>query len=565
MMYRWVSPLILLVIGVSIVSAQPTTCPALVNQAITVANENCTDLARNEVCYGHRSLRATFYDALPVADFDEPSERVALTHLQRIQTAPPSVEADEVGVAIMKLQAMLPNTLPGQSVVFVMVGDVDVEDSTGTEAAAPTDPLSLILPADADVYTGPGFDYAVAATIDAGTIIEIDGTTVDRDWYRALLDESLVWMPAAALPPGEQLATLTPVRGIYGPMQAFTLTAGLGIPGCEEAPSRLLVQGPEAVEVTLNVNGVDVTIGSTVVFEATTPDELEVAVIDGSAQLSDAQIVLGGFRARIAINPQTRRAIGTWAPTEPIPPQRLERLRRLEQLDPRILNYAVAAPRAEQIRERINNGELAIQNNFGTLTPNQRASYRAFERKLATQITLRNQPGVRARLQERIAEADTPAERARLREQIETQLGAAAVERLENRERSAVGRCDNASGTITGALCATDTPSRDSSDTSSTGAEGSTAGDDITIGSGSTSDDASNSTGGTVSSSPRDENRDDDDDRNSTVGSSSGSDGSSTDSSDATSGDNDGASGSSGGGALGGSPGGDNRVADDTR
>jgi len=434
--------LLALLLGVSVAAAQPGTCPALVDDAIDAANENCLEMNRNEVCYGHHSLRATFYESLPPDAFDEPTERLPLTDVQRIETAAPSLDMDEVGVALMKLQAMLPNTLPGQSVVFVMVGDVQVEDTTGAQAAAPTDPVSVTLATEADVYTGPGDDYAVAATIDAGTAVEIDGTTTDRTWYRVILDESLAWVPAASLPAGaSDLSDLAPVRGTYGPMQAFTLTTGIGVPGCEEAPSSLLVQGPEAVEVTLNVNGVDVTVGSSVVFEATAPDELEVAVIDGSAQVSDNQIVLGGFRARVALDPQTRRAVGGWSPTEAIPDERLAALSRFERMDARLLNYSVAAPRAEQIQERIRNGELDIQNNFGALTPDQRRAYRAYERKLTTQLALRNMPGVRARVEDALSAAETDAERARIRAEVEATLGNMNTPGDRDRLRAASQNC----------------------------------------------------------------------------------------------------------------------------
>ena len=92
------------------------------------------------------------------------------------------------GVAVMSLQADIPNTLPGQNVTFILFGDVMIENAASDEQT---------------------------------------------------------------------------------PMQAFYLRTGIGDVACEEAPeSGLLIQTPDGIdEVTFNVNGVDVQVGSTVLFQ----------------------------------------------------------------------------------------------------------------------------------------------------------------------------------------------------------------------------------------------------------------------------------------------------------
>src|SRR5262249_14818906 len=69
----------------------------------------------------------------------------------------------------------------------------------------------------------------------------------------------------------------------HTPMQAFYLKTGLSDSPCEEAPdSGLLVQTPEGIEtVSFNVNGVDVEIGSTVLFQAQPDDEMIISPVEG--------------------------------------------------------------------------------------------------------------------------------------------------------------------------------------------------------------------------------------------------------------------------------------------
>ncbi len=48
--------------------------------------------------------------------------------------------------------------------------------------------------------------------------------------------------------------------------KAFYFSTGIGIPTCQEAPDALLVQSPDNMKVSFNLNGMEVSIGSTVSF-----------------------------------------------------------------------------------------------------------------------------------------------------------------------------------------------------------------------------------------------------------------------------------------------------------
>jgi hypothetical protein len=76
-------------------------------------------------------------------------------------------------------------------------------------------------------------------------------------------------------------------NGEFTPMQAFYLTTGIGDARCAEAPeSGMLVQTPKGVgEVNFRINGVEVAMGSTVMFQAPTDNELTAITIEGAAVL----------------------------------------------------------------------------------------------------------------------------------------------------------------------------------------------------------------------------------------------------------------------------------------
>src|SRR5215510_4876639 len=108
-------------LSVAIVMAQ-ANCSALVTQALDAVDENCNSAGRNEACYGYDQVEASFL--VEVADdfFTQPSNTTSIVELETIRTAPLNTETGVWGVAVMNLQADLPNTLPGQSVTFVLLG-----------------------------------------------------------------------------------------------------------------------------------------------------------------------------------------------------------------------------------------------------------------------------------------------------------------------------------------------------------------------------------------------------------------------------------------------------------
>lgn len=187
--------------------ASAQECSAFVQQALALANDNCIETGRNQACHGYVNVEAQprpNTDAFPFGLGDIAN----LTSVQTLTTSPLDETTGEWGVALLRVQANLPDTLPGENVTFLLFGDTQLDDRSA----------------------------------DAG----------------------------------------------MNPMQAFRLRSSVTGTRCESAPQDgLLIQTPHGFgRIELQVNGVEVSLGSTVFFEAEADGNLTISTLEGSAQVS---------------------------------------------------------------------------------------------------------------------------------------------------------------------------------------------------------------------------------------------------------------------------------------
>lgn len=127
---------LLLLLSVSIVFAQAADCPAFVDQALDTVGETCAGVGRNQVCYGNSAVDAEF-DVASGVSFTIPGDRANVFDLQHLATAPLLPAENVWGVAVLALQANLPDALPGQNATFIVFGDTEMtpaDAATGYEA-----------------------------------------------------------------------------------------------------------------------------------------------------------------------------------------------------------------------------------------------------------------------------------------------------------------------------------------------------------------------------------------------------------------------------------------------
>ncbi len=109
--------------------AASLSCDDLVTAALNKANQVCTTLGRNQVCYGNNLIDAEL-QANATTSFSKAGDIVKVDLIRRLTTAPLDTSKQVWGIAIMKIQANLPDTLPGQNVIFLLFGNAVLDNIT---------------------------------------------------------------------------------------------------------------------------------------------------------------------------------------------------------------------------------------------------------------------------------------------------------------------------------------------------------------------------------------------------------------------------------------------------
>ncbi len=359
----------LLVIAPKIGLAQSDAgaCPALVEQALTDMGQNCDLLDRNSACYGYNRVDATFHENAAEDFFSKPADRSQIANLQSIATAPLDVDQDFWGIAVMNVQANVPNTLPGQAVTFVLLGDVKVDNAVAPEEAAqPVDPIRIMTVIAANIRSAPTTNANVLGSIPPDTELMADGSSSDQNWLRVLFESGPGWISREVIQSEVDVSGLPVISSENrSPMQSFFFTTGVGDPACNAAPpSLLVVQGPDNVKVDITANGADISIGSTIALMILPGNQLQLVVIHGEATLGNLSVP-AGFKITAPLSEDGKTIIGDWENMNPLTQEDLDLLQPLENLPTNILHYAIVLPTLEEIQAIINAFLQASDNSNG--------------------------------------------------------------------------------------------------------------------------------------------------------------------------------------------------------
>jgi len=263
----------------SISSIAQSDCPTLVNFALSSTSEFCAETGRNQACFGHVNLSAEGQPDASNFEFIEVGDIVDVAAIRTLRLSTLDSTAGNWGVVLMKVQANLPNSAPGQNVTFMLFGDTELRNAANSveDQNPPTLTATISSSINANVRVGPNSTMAVLASIPNGVAVTATGISSNSEWLRIILPDSAVeqqgWISRQLVIPDGDTSTLNviePGQPQFGPMQAFYLTTGIGQPSCDEAPENgLLVQTPKGVgEINLLVNEVEISMGSTVFLTA---------------------------------------------------------------------------------------------------------------------------------------------------------------------------------------------------------------------------------------------------------------------------------------------------------
>ncbi len=268
---RIILALLMLLLAVNGAAAQQsltdTTCPPFVGDTLTALDSLCAATARNQACYGNVSIDATPRAGVSFK-FADLGDIVAISDIESMKLAALDLMSETWGVALLKIQANLPGTLPGQNVTFLIFGDVEIVNQSDADAVLP-----MVTTRDVNVRLRPTTNQNnVITSLKRGTQVNANGILADKSWIRVAVENinnmTTGWVSAQFLATSGTLDTLPTVTAsdvAYGPMQAFFFKTGIGKPECSTAPDDgILVQTPKgAGRVELKANGVKVTMGST--------------------------------------------------------------------------------------------------------------------------------------------------------------------------------------------------------------------------------------------------------------------------------------------------------------
>lgn len=357
-----------LVLLVSALVAQPgqaqesTACSQLVERAFIDMGMNCVGLDRNSACYGFNRVEAVFTEAMETEFFSSPGDHVALTTLERINTAALTVSESRWGIAVMNVQANVPNTLPGQAVTFILLGEVEVENAvTPEEALLPVAPIAVNTIKQSNVRSAPSTNANVMGIAPQGTPLEADGISPDNAWLRVLFENAPAWIQLSDLDIGGDLSSLPVIdQESRSPMQAFYLRTDFGASECAEAPpSVLFMQGPDEVAVDITANGADIRITSTIILRILPPgDTMQLIALSGLVILNPGTpeeiVVPPGFTTTICLttpanlgldgNENDRVVSCPWSVLRLLTFSELEALAALQNLPSSLLHYPAHMP-----------------------------------------------------------------------------------------------------------------------------------------------------------------------------------------------------------------------------
>ena len=121
--------------SIALVAAQVDQCTEIIQTAIETVEEYCSVAERNEACYGNVALTAEAQPDASDFTFEDVGDITEVAMIQRLQLAGLDVENDIWGVALLRVQANIPNTLPGQNVTVMLFGDSEIINAATSTAA----------------------------------------------------------------------------------------------------------------------------------------------------------------------------------------------------------------------------------------------------------------------------------------------------------------------------------------------------------------------------------------------------------------------------------------------
>jgi SH3 domain-containing protein len=331
--------------------AQEAACADMAVKALQNLGKNCDGLDRNSACYGNQSVSATFNQSVADGFFSKLGDRSPTVQIASLTTSPLDTSRNEWGIAMMNVQADVPDPLAGQGLNVIVLGDVTVNNNVAPEdVLPPVTPINVTTRAAANLRSGPGTNTDVIISIPARSQLSADSLSEGRNWLRVLYQNRTVWISRDSVNADGSLDNL-PAINIRNrtPMQALSFHSAIGAPRCNEAPSLMVIQGPTGAQANIRANGANITLGSTIVLRLLPGNLMELSVVDGSARVGNLGIP-HGFKVVVALTEDGTDLAGPWTDFARLSSNDLAQFAILEQIPANLLHYTIQLPTEGEIQ-----------------------------------------------------------------------------------------------------------------------------------------------------------------------------------------------------------------------
>ncbi len=110
------------------------TCKNMIELAMQQSDKACQSMGTNQLCYGNNALKVDFLTGNNPTEFSELGDIINVDGVEKLSASPLNLNNNEWGIAVFKILANLPRSLPGETVTMIAFGNTHInKDQPGIE------------------------------------------------------------------------------------------------------------------------------------------------------------------------------------------------------------------------------------------------------------------------------------------------------------------------------------------------------------------------------------------------------------------------------------------------
>lgn len=274
----------------STVTAQTGECTPMAQSILESVKNVCSATGRDQICYGSVSIEAEPQSGAANFHFEQKGDIANVADLATLRLQALDPVDSQWGVALMKLQASLPDDAP-EDVTLLLFGNVQVAN-----LGSGLSKVDMTVNTSSNVRNRATADNTqILGSIAAGSTVTANGRMTNpagENWIRIEFKTAPAgygWVLGSSL--SGDTSTLKVVDSstapAFGPMEAFTFSSSDDNNECGDVSnSGLLIQTPAGVgEINFFINEVDIQVGSTAFLTTGETHKLNISTLEGGVSV----------------------------------------------------------------------------------------------------------------------------------------------------------------------------------------------------------------------------------------------------------------------------------------